>query len=76
MPVYADPVDGLAVPAKLLQAWTARLVESLGTPPDIAADVAEVLVASDRRGIRRLCEQIAQLYCLSMFQSIGRGAAT
>ena len=51
MPVYADPVDGLVVPAKLLQAWTARLVESLGTPPDIAADVAEVLVASDRRGI-------------------------
>ena len=51
MPVYADPVDGLAVPAHLLQAWTARLVESIGTPPDIAADVAEVLVASDRRGI-------------------------
>jgi len=51
MPVYADPVDGLAVPAVLLQAWTARLVESLGTPPDIAADVAEILVASDRRGI-------------------------
>jgi len=51
MPVYADPIDGLAVPADLLQAWTARLVESLGSPPDIAADVAEVLVASDRRGI-------------------------
>ena len=51
MPVYADPSGGLAVPAGLLQAWTARLVESLGTPRDIAADVAEVLVASDRRGI-------------------------
>ncbi|HEY8847508.1 MAG TPA: Ldh family oxidoreductase [Candidatus Limnocylindrales bacterium] len=51
MPVYADPIDGLAVPAALLQAWTARLVESVGTPADIAADVAEVLVASDRRGI-------------------------
>jgi L-2-hydroxycarboxylate dehydrogenase (NAD+) len=51
MPVYADPIDGLAVPADLLQAWTARLVESLDSPPDIAADVAEVLVASDRRGI-------------------------
>ena len=51
MPVYADPIDGLAVPAALLQAWTARLVESLGTPSDIAADVAEILVASDRRGI-------------------------
>jgi len=51
VPVYADPVDGLAVPVDLLQAWTARLVESVGTPADIAADVAEVLVASDRRGI-------------------------
>ena len=51
MPVYADPADGLAVPAHLLRAWTARLVEAVGTPPDIAADVAEVLVASDRRGI-------------------------
>jgi len=51
VPVYADPSDGLAVPVGLLQAWTARLVEQLGTPSDIAADVAEVLVASDRRGI-------------------------
>lgn len=51
MPVYADPVDGLAVPVPLLRAWTARLIESIGTPPDIAADVADVLVASDRRGI-------------------------
>jgi LDH2 family malate/lactate/ureidoglycolate dehydrogenase len=51
VPVYADPIDGLAVPADLLQAWTARLVESAGTPPDIAADVAEVLVVSDVRGI-------------------------
>jgi L-2-hydroxycarboxylate dehydrogenase (NAD+) len=51
LPVYADPVDGLAVPVPLLQTWTARLVERLGTPPDIAADVAEILVASDVRGI-------------------------
>jgi LDH2 family malate/lactate/ureidoglycolate dehydrogenase len=51
VPVYADPSDGLAVPVDLLQAWTARLVEQLGTPGDIAADVADVLVASDRRGI-------------------------
>lgn len=51
MPVYADPIDGLAVPVGLLQTWTAGLVERLGTPGDIAADVAEVLVASDRRGI-------------------------
>jgi LDH2 family malate/lactate/ureidoglycolate dehydrogenase len=51
MPVYADPIDGLVIQVNLLQAWTARLVESLGTPPDIAADVADVLVASDPRGI-------------------------
>jgi LDH2 family malate/lactate/ureidoglycolate dehydrogenase len=51
VPVYANPIDGLAVPADLLQAWTARLVEILNTPADIAADVAEVLVASDMRGI-------------------------
>jgi L-2-hydroxycarboxylate dehydrogenase (NAD+) len=51
VPVYADPVDGLAVPVMLLQTWTARLVEQLGTPADVAADVAVVLVASDRRGI-------------------------
>lgn len=51
MPVYADPLDGLAVPVPLLRTWTARLVESVGTPPDIAADVAEILLASDRRGI-------------------------
>ena len=51
MPVYADPLDGLAVPVDLLQTWTARLVGRLGTPEDIAADVADVLVASDRRGI-------------------------
>lgn len=51
MPVYADPTDGLVVPVHLLQTWTTGLVESWGTPPDIAADVAEVLVASDARGI-------------------------
>ena len=31
--------------------WTAAIVERIGTPPDIAADVAEVLLSSDRRGI-------------------------
>ena len=51
MPVYEDPVDGLALDAAMLEAWTARIVEALGTPPDVAADVATVLVASDRRGI-------------------------
>lgn len=51
MPIYADPVDGLAVPVGLLRVWTARLIESLDTPADIAEDVATVLVASDARGI-------------------------
>lgn len=51
MPVYQDPADGRVVEAKALRAWTARLVEKIGTPDDIAADVAEVLVASDLRGI-------------------------
>jgi LDH2 family malate/lactate/ureidoglycolate dehydrogenase len=51
VPVYADPVDGLAVPVTLLRTWTAGLVERFGTPTDVAADVAEVLVASDARGI-------------------------
>ena len=51
MPVYSDPADGLTIPVGLLRDWTATLIEAIGTPPDIAADVAEILVASDRRGI-------------------------
>jgi LDH2 family malate/lactate/ureidoglycolate dehydrogenase len=39
------------VGAESLRRWTARLIGRLGTPPDVAADVAEVLVASDARGI-------------------------
>ena len=51
MPVYADPADGAIVQAHLLRAWTVALIGAIGTPPDIAEDVATVLVASDRRGI-------------------------
>jgi L-2-hydroxycarboxylate dehydrogenase (NAD+) len=51
VPVYADPDAGATVQAALLRAWTAALISRLGTPDDVAADVAEVLVASDRRGI-------------------------
>jgi LDH2 family malate/lactate/ureidoglycolate dehydrogenase len=51
MPVYADPVGGVAIRAGSLTTWNADLVERLGTPTDIAADVAVVLLASDRRGI-------------------------
>lgn len=51
MPVYADPVDGVRVAPTTLRSWTAALIEALGTPADIASDVATVLVAADRRGI-------------------------
>ena len=51
MPVYADPTDGRRIAPNALRDWTARIVEWIGTPDDIAADVAEILVASDRRGI-------------------------
>lgn len=51
MPVYADPADGLRAAAEPLRTWTAEIVAWIGTPADIAADVAEILVASDRRGI-------------------------
>jgi hypothetical protein len=43
VPIYAEPIDGLAVPADLLLAWTARLIESVGTPHDLAGDVSKVL---------------------------------
>jgi L-2-hydroxycarboxylate dehydrogenase (NAD+) len=51
MPVYEDPIDARAIDAGELLQWTAVILERLGTPPDIAADVAEVLLSSDRRGI-------------------------
>src|SRR5438876_3376121 len=51
MPVYPDPDDGAVIAAKDLHAWTDALVRRVGTPPDIAADVAEILLASDLRGI-------------------------
>ena len=45
------PVDGVAVDAGRLLAWTEHVVRHVGTPDDIARDVASVLVASDLRGI-------------------------
>jgi len=51
VPVYEDPADGVAIAADPLCAWTASILEVIGTPADIAADVAEIVVASDRRGI-------------------------
>jgi len=64
MPVYDDPEDGRAIPADALMAWTAAVLERFETPPDIAADVADVLVSSDRRaiashGTARLSQYIA-----------------
>jgi LDH2 family malate/lactate/ureidoglycolate dehydrogenase len=51
MAVYQDPADGVTVGARALQVWTEALVRSVGTPADIAGDVAEILLASDLRGI-------------------------
>jgi LDH2 family malate/lactate/ureidoglycolate dehydrogenase len=51
MPVYEDPVDAHLLDPGVLHEWTSAVIGSVGTPPDIADDVAEVLVASDRRGI-------------------------
>jgi LDH2 family malate/lactate/ureidoglycolate dehydrogenase len=51
MPVYQDPDDPRALNADALQSWTAAVLGGLGTPDDVAADVAEILLASDRRGI-------------------------
>ena len=51
MPVYDDPVGGVAIDAGALLRWTTTLVERVGAPNDIAADVAEILIASDLRGI-------------------------
>lgn len=51
MPIYADPVGGLLFDPAALQGWTLRLLTAVATPDDIAADVAEILIASDRRGI-------------------------
>ncbi len=51
MPVYEDPIGGLRLDAGALLRWTTLLVQRLGAPDDIAADVAELLIASDLRGI-------------------------
>jgi L-2-hydroxycarboxylate dehydrogenase (NAD+) len=48
---YTDPNDGAAVAVGTLRGWTIALLRATQTPPDIAADVAEILLAADRRGI-------------------------
>src|SRR5215472_15369617 len=51
MPGYSEPVDGFVVDPERLRGWTDALIRCCGTPSDIAADVAELLLASDLRGI-------------------------
>lgn len=51
MPLYPDPVDGFTVASDKLWAFTDELVRRVGTPADIASDVADILLASDLRGI-------------------------
>lgn len=45
------PTVGVRVPLQDLHAWTLAVVASLGTPPDIADDVASALMAADARGV-------------------------
>lgn len=51
MPLYEDPSDGVRLAHEPLRAWTSRLLGRLDTPTDVADDVAQILVASDLRGI-------------------------
>jgi LDH2 family malate/lactate/ureidoglycolate dehydrogenase len=51
MPPYDYPVDGVVIDAEALLDWTRGIVGRTGTPPDIAEDVAQVLLAADLRGI-------------------------
>ena len=51
MPVYTDPVGGATVSSAALRTWTQSVLEAIGTPSAVARDVAEILVAADRRGI-------------------------
>jgi LDH2 family malate/lactate/ureidoglycolate dehydrogenase len=51
VPVYTDPVGGATVSSSALRTWTLSVLEVIGTPSAVASDVAEILVAADRRGI-------------------------
>jgi len=51
MPPYAEPVGGSSIAVAALRDWTQALATAVGTPSDIAADVAEILVSADCRGI-------------------------
>jgi LDH2 family malate/lactate/ureidoglycolate dehydrogenase len=51
MPVYQDPINGVRLDGSALHRWTTAVVQRLGAPDDIATDVADLLIASDLRGI-------------------------
>lgn len=48
---YEDPADGVVIAADVLHEWTNRIVRQAGTPDDIAADVTDVLLSADLRGV-------------------------
>jgi LDH2 family malate/lactate/ureidoglycolate dehydrogenase len=48
---HGIPADGTRIGGADLHIWTVALLARTGTPADIAADVADVLLAADRRGI-------------------------
>jgi L-2-hydroxycarboxylate dehydrogenase (NAD+) len=45
------PSAGVRVPLEDLHGWTLAVIAGLGTPPDIARDVADALIAADARGV-------------------------
>ena len=45
------PEAGVALDHRSLRGWCYTIIEELGTPAEIAADVADVLVAADLRGV-------------------------
>jgi LDH2 family malate/lactate/ureidoglycolate dehydrogenase len=51
MPSFEHAGGVVATDARALEDWTAEIVRRVGTPGDIAADVAGVLVAADLRGV-------------------------
>ncbi len=51
MSPFEFPSNVVTIGEPSLHAWTAEIVRRVGTPDDIAADVADVLIAADLRGV-------------------------
>ena len=51
MAPFEPSSNALVIGEPSLRAWTAEIVRRLGTPDDIALDVADVLIAADLRGV-------------------------